>query len=151
MDYPNIKLVIQAGLPSSREQYIHRVRRTARAGKDGRAITILFKNELFFLKTNQSLPIHPYPTPITTQMEKAHVLLQDRFAQVDIVSRSKAYQAFLGYNKTYMKKLQLDTKSLVELANGYAWSMGCRTAPAMVEAEDLRDCVTMASCQLKKK
>lgn len=131
LDYPNIKLVLQAGLPSSTDQYVHRVGRTARAGKDGRAITILFENETFFFKTNPSLPINPYPTPIANQLEKSRLVLQDCFAKVDEVAKGKAYQAFLGYNKTYMKKLRLDTKGLVQLANAYAWSMGCREPPML--------------------
>lgn len=35
MDYPDVTHVIQLGLATSREQYIHRLGRTARAGKEG--------------------------------------------------------------------------------------------------------------------
>ncbi|KAF2721680.1 DEAD-domain-containing protein [Polychaeton citri CBS 116435] len=35
MDFPNVTHVIQMGTPPSREQYIHRLGRTARAGKEG--------------------------------------------------------------------------------------------------------------------
>lgn len=35
MDFPNVTHVIQVGLPTSTEQYIHRIGRTARAGKEG--------------------------------------------------------------------------------------------------------------------
>ncbi|KAH7117154.1 ATP-dependent RNA helicase MSS116, mitochondrial [Dendryphion nanum] len=132
MDFPNVGLVIQAGLPSSTEQYIHRVGRTARAGKDGRAVTILFENESFFLKTNPTLPIQSYPVPIASQLEQPRMLLEQCFAQVDDSTKAKAYQAFLGYNKTYLKKLRLDTKGLVQVANAYAMAMGC-PEPPMIE------------------
>jgi ATP-dependent RNA helicase MSS116 len=58
MDFPNVSLVVQLGLPSDSEQYVHRVGRTARAGRDGRAVIILFSNESFFVHTNPSLPIN---------------------------------------------------------------------------------------------
>ncbi|CAJ0765984.1 24419_t:CDS:2, partial [Entrophospora sp. SA101] len=35
VDYPGVTLVLQIGAPSSREQYIHRLGRTGRAGKEG--------------------------------------------------------------------------------------------------------------------
>lgn len=60
MDFPNITLVVQVGLPSSGDQYVHRVGRTARAGKDGRGILLLTQAESFFLNENRRLPITPY-------------------------------------------------------------------------------------------
>ncbi|KAF2012428.1 DEAD-domain-containing protein [Aaosphaeria arxii CBS 175.79] len=130
MDFPNVGLVIQVDLPSSQEQYIHRVGRTARAGRDGRAVTILFDNEAFFIKTNPSLPIKPYPTALNTTQYQGK--LDAAFAQIDEEAKAKAYQAFLGYNKTYMKKLRLDAKGLVQIANEYAFAMGC-PEPPMIE------------------
>lgn len=44
-------------------------------------------------------------------------------------AKAKAYQAFLGYNKTYLKKLQLTPEGLVKLANEYARTMGCPEPP----------------------
>ena len=41
MDFPNVTHVIQIGLPSSRETYIHRIGRTARAGKEGEGVLML--------------------------------------------------------------------------------------------------------------
>ena len=129
MDFPNVGLVIQLGLPSSQDQYIHRVGRTARAGKDGRAVTILFDNESFFIKTNPTLPIKEYPQPITKDLSKQQAQIEQALTFVDEEAKAKAYQAFLGYNKTYLKKLKLDTKGLVKLANGYASAMGCPEPP----------------------
>lgn len=127
MDFPNVGLVIQLGLPSNTEQYIHRVGRTARAGKDGRAVTILFDNESFFVQTNRSLPIKPYPTPLN--VVAAQPRIEKAFRMVDDESKAKAYQAFIGYNKTYLKKLRLDPKGLVQMSNEYARAMGCPEPP----------------------
>jgi ATP-dependent RNA helicase MSS116 len=42
--------VIQVGIPGSTEQYIHRVGRTGRAGKDGRADLLLLPLERNFVR-----------------------------------------------------------------------------------------------------
>merc|ERR1712127_605149 len=41
VDYPDVTHVIQVGLPESRDQYIHRLGRTGRAGKKGEGIVLL--------------------------------------------------------------------------------------------------------------
>eukprot|EP00930_Biecheleria_cincta_P006075 TRINITY_DN107054_c0_g1_i1.p1 TRINITY_DN107054_c0_g1~~TRINITY_DN107054_c0_g1_i1.p1 ORF type:complete len:281 (+),score=45.97 TRINITY_DN107054_c0_g1_i1:72-845(+) len=57
MDYPNVTLVIQFGAPPTRELYIHRVGRTARAGKKGRAVLLLGELERAFLSSVEDLPL----------------------------------------------------------------------------------------------
>lgn len=46
MDFPNVTHVIQVGVPSNRETYIHRIGRTARAGKEGQGWLILTDMEM---------------------------------------------------------------------------------------------------------
>lgn len=41
---------LQVGIPSSREQYIHRLGRTARAGRTGRGLLVLMPEEQHFLR-----------------------------------------------------------------------------------------------------
>jgi ATP-dependent RNA helicase MSS116 len=57
VDYPNVTLVIQMGIPSNREQYIHRIGRTGRAGKDGEALLAIAPYEMKFLGHLKDLPI----------------------------------------------------------------------------------------------
>lgn len=57
MDFPDIDLVVQMGVPSDKEQYVHRVGRTGRAGKGGRAVIILAPEEMWFVKNNPEFPI----------------------------------------------------------------------------------------------
>ncbi|CUS22132.1 LAQU0S04e08922g1_1 [Lachancea quebecensis] len=51
MDFPGVEEVLQLGVPSELSNYIHRIGRTARGGKEGRATIYLFKDELPFIDT----------------------------------------------------------------------------------------------------
>lgn len=53
----NYYLQLQVGLPSDREQYIHRLGRTGRKGKEGQGILLVAPWEEFFLSTIKDLPI----------------------------------------------------------------------------------------------
>ncbi|KAJ2722877.1 hypothetical protein GGI07_003004 [Coemansia sp. Benny D115] len=59
VDYPDVSLVIQLGIPSETEAYIHRLGRTGRAGKSGEGIAIYTPLELTFLKNLKNVPITP--------------------------------------------------------------------------------------------
>ncbi|CAD7928050.1 unnamed protein product [Amoebophrya sp. A120] len=50
MDYPDVSLVLQFCAPHNFEQYVHRVGRTARAGKTGRAHLLLSHHEAKFVQ-----------------------------------------------------------------------------------------------------
>ncbi|SJX60705.1 related to RNA helicase [Sporisorium reilianum f. sp. reilianum] len=49
VDYPGTTRVIQVGIPSSKDQYIHRIGRTGRAGAQGRSDIVLQQFERGFL------------------------------------------------------------------------------------------------------
>ncbi|KAJ2793715.1 hypothetical protein H4R21_005783, partial [Coemansia helicoidea] len=57
VDYPDVSMVIQAGIPSQPESYIHRLGRTGRAGKAGEGVALLTDIELPFLKHIRDVPI----------------------------------------------------------------------------------------------
>ncbi|KAK4193699.1 ATP-dependent RNA helicase cyt-19, mitochondrial [Podospora australis] len=46
MDFPNVTHVVQIHLPGQREDYIHRIGRTGRAGKEGKAYLLASDNEI---------------------------------------------------------------------------------------------------------
>ncbi|KAK5094514.1 hypothetical protein LTS08_008565 [Lithohypha guttulata] len=136
MDFPNVDLVVQVGLPSSAEQYIHRVGRTGRAGNTGRAIILLTQAESFFIAANRRLPIQPHPqtativsnaTTYAPQVEQAMYAIEETVKQ-------RAYSSFLGFfaGSGLLKPLRMDKVGLVRMANDMATKgMHCPEPPAM--------------------
>ena len=121
MDFPDVSLVLQVGLPADSDSYTHRVGRTARAGKDGRAIILLTQAESFFLKVNPQFLIQPYSASkeIQNNSSLAHEVV-GAMHSVDPQIKQKAYIAYLGFMKGFMKKLQLTPEGLVKTANDFA-------------------------------
>ncbi|MFT6067909.1 MAG: ATP-dependent RNA helicase RhlE [Bacteriovoracaceae bacterium] len=82
IDVDNISLVINFNLPEDPRNYIHRIGRTARAGKKGVAISFCVENDLALLKSiekniNQRVPVdttqpfHKEFTPPSKKKKKA--------------------------------------------------------------------------------
>jgi len=72
IDVDNITHVINYDLPNEPENYIHRIGRTARAGKEGIAISLLSDrdyNNFSNIKRNPSLKIEPKQTPRVERVE----------------------------------------------------------------------------------
>jgi ATP-dependent RNA helicase RhlE len=55
IDINDLNLVINYDLPEQAESYVHRIGRTARAGKSGKAITLCSSGETWFLKNVEKL------------------------------------------------------------------------------------------------
>ncbi|GAA94173.1 uncharacterized protein L969DRAFT_16397 [Mixia osmundae IAM 14324] len=122
MDFPDVTAVIQVGLPASTEQYIHRLGRTARAGKEGRGILILAPYERPFLSLSgiKQLPIKPDPTFTTALYEPYQPTIEQALSRVSNESKGQAYSAYLGFTKGFVKLLQTSAKGVVDLAEQYA-------------------------------
>jgi ATP-dependent RNA helicase MSS116, mitochondrial len=118
MDFPNVTSVIQIGLPMNGEQYVHRVGRTARVDRDGRAVILLTQAESFFVATNKQLPIHPYGSPIDVFAGQETAM--NIMASIEAEVKQKAYAAYLGFMKGFMNKLRVDPAGLVAMANELA-------------------------------
>ncbi|RUS26339.1 P-loop containing nucleoside triphosphate hydrolase protein [Jimgerdemannia flammicorona] len=103
VDYPGVTLVLQVGVPSSREQYIHRLGRTGRAGKEGEGLLLMAPFEESFVK--MELP----DLPIQKLNEKDLEVTDDHRKEVKDVAFKiaddsdgedllhDAYMAYLGY------------------------------------------------------
>lgn len=129
MDFPNVTSVIQVGLPMNGEQYVHRVGRTARVDKDGRAVILLTQAESFFLTVNRSLPIQPYVHNINTTDTAA---ASEAMERIDEKTKQRAYSAYLGFMKGFMNKLRVKPEGLVAMANEFAIeALHCSGPPPM--------------------
>jgi len=132
MDFPNVTSVIQVGLPTSGDQYVHRVGRTARVDKDGRAVILLTEAESFFLRNNPNLPIKPYEHLINkTESEATSRAMES----IDERTKQKAYAAYIGFMKGSMNKLRVTPEGLVAIANELAMqAFHCPEPPPMKKA-----------------
>lgn len=136
MDFPNVDLVVQVGLPSNAEQYIHRVGRTARAGNDGHAVILFTESESIFMSNNRKLPIKPHPdtNKILADVQTFSPQVMQAMYNIDEVTKQRAYSSYIGFfaGSGLMRPLRLDKPGLVQLANELAVvGMGCPEPPAM--------------------
>jgi len=135
--------VLQFGLPESKDQYIHRLGRTGRAGKQGQGLIVLSPFESKFLSDLRGLDV-----PVNQEM---HSLLQDPVdmqtmddveAVMDRVrngdeklstSAKQAYQAFLGYYLGQIKRTNFRAKTeVVNTANSLSTMMGLAETPGLL-------------------
>ncbi|KAK4202048.1 putative ATP-dependent RNA helicase MSS116 mitochondrial precursor [Triangularia verruculosa] len=129
MDFPDIDLVIQMGFPPEKAQYVHRVGRTGRAGKSGEATMILTPDEMRFVRANKDFPIKVTEQYNHPDLPRSVVKIQESLQKVPEQTKFQAYTAFLGFNVTIARQLGLQYAEVVQLANEFAYSMGCEEVP----------------------
>ena len=140
MDFPNVTHVIQVGIPSNRDTYIHRLGRTARGDKKGEGwlfVTNLEAREASFRLTQ--LPLKPNDSLLSANVDMtkdaqlpeyiANILKQvvDATKMVDASTKDDAYLAALGVYSWLPKK-----QPLIDALNNrskYGW--GSDTPPAV--------------------
>ncbi|XP_042055612.1 probable DEAD-box ATP-dependent RNA helicase 48 [Salvia splendens] len=128
LNYPDVTLVIQVGIPPDRGQYIHRLGRTGRQGKDGEGCLLLAPWEQFFLDDIKDLPLKKLPSPELDP--DAMLKIQEKMDQIDTSIKEAAYHAWLGYYNS-INAIGRDKTTLVELANQFAASIGLENPPAL--------------------
>uniref|UniRef100_A0ACD5VYF5 Uncharacterized protein n=1 Tax=Avena sativa TaxID=4498 RepID=A0ACD5VYF5_AVESA len=128
VDYPDVSLVVQVGVPSDRQQYIHRLGRTGRKGKEGQGILLLAPWEQHFLGSVSDLSIAETVAPPVNPSIQAEVQVAIR--KVEMKTKESAYQAWLGYYNSN-KTISRDKSRLVKLAEEFSQSMGLEIPPAI--------------------
>lgn len=133
IDFPDVTLVVQIGAPSDRAQYIHRLGRTARAGKSGEGVLVLAPEEDYFARDDvRDLPLAKV-TPNHGEDDAAAVAAAVR--RVDDRTKAQHYAAELGYRKGMLRKMGWNAERLVREANAYAVDfMGCPEPPPMLKS-----------------
>eukprot|EP01134_Creolimax_fragrantissima_P003989 CFRG3989T1 len=132
VDYPDVSFVLQVGIPTSREQYVHRLGRTGRAGKEGRGLLLLGGFEKCFLDSIRSFPLQDGLPELTRYLHMhgntADVL--DAIGNIDGKLKEQTYMAWMGHYKSYLKSFKWTPAMLVQYANQLALEgMGLATVP----------------------
>ncbi|KAJ3839922.1 DEAD-domain-containing protein [Lentinula raphanica] len=105
LDIPRVDVIIQYDPPDDPRDYIHRVGRTARAGKVGKSLLFLLESELGFLRylKEAKVPLNEFSFPqerilnIQTQLEK--LLSQNYYLHQSAKDGFRSYlQAYASYS-----------------------------------------------------
>ncbi|KAL1707649.1 P-loop containing nucleoside triphosphate hydrolase protein [Schizophyllum commune] len=115
LDIPRVDWIIQYDPPDDPRDYIHRVGRTARAGKVGKSLLFLLPSELGFLRflKESKVPLNEYSFPankianVQSQLEK---LLQKNYFLHQ--SAKDGYRSYLQAYASYSLKKIFDVNAL---------------------------------------
>ncbi|KAK6839813.1 hypothetical protein PG995_006926 [Apiospora arundinis] len=131
MDFPGVTNVFQAGIPADKESYVHRLGRTARAGAEGRGTFLVTSAEAFFPKyTLKDIDFVDVSPNLEARSEVSRIA-----QQLEPEVQNKAYQAWLGFYKTFMKSLRWDAETLVSEANKLALDgLGAPEVPTLYKS-----------------
>ena len=136
MDYPDVTYVLQVGL-TDRAQYIHRLGRTARAGKEGMGGLLLANYEEYHMTKRELLdmPLERIVLP-NSSTRRANDIASFAIGNVSTNkplrnSAEQAYRAWLGYYNGHLKKVQWDKKQLVVQANAFGTEVGLVEQPSL--------------------
>ena len=135
MDYPDVTAVVQVGLPSDKAQYIHRLGRTARAGKSGGGYLLLADFEAFFLHELKELPLQTRPSLDAVAAAALAPKLRQGFGGLSSVTLGCSYQAWLGFYNSHMRKLRWSQAQLVQTANDFSRDVLGLASPPPLEAK----------------
>ncbi|KAI0973632.1 ATP-dependent RNA helicase MSS116 [Xylaria arbuscula] len=126
MDFPAVTNVFQVGIPSDKESYVHRLGRTARAGAEGRGTFIISAHEAWFPKWElKGIAFNEHPADLTAEDEIKKITVQ-------MESQGRTYQAWLGFYKSYLKRMGWDNVRLVAEANKFAVEgLGAAEVPSL--------------------
>ncbi|KAG7107914.1 ATP-dependent RNA helicase cyt-19 like protein [Verticillium longisporum] len=138
MDFPNVTHVIQAGPPSDREHYIHRIGRTARQGKEGEGWLIISQTDIGTARHELGgLPIEPNRTIVSAEVDlTAATEDQDRTPVFDTTMDALKRVPRSSLAATYMSLFARVTRQNVrdrveELKEWFVNGIGLENTPAM--------------------
>jgi ATP-dependent RNA helicase MSS116 len=133
VDYPDVSCVIQIGF-DSRPEYLQRVGRTGRAGKDGTAYIITAPEENTGLETicdvlTEMHAENKVAVPKTfTQTIKKYIPSGIQYPK-DNKDAKSAFRGWLGSLASKWKRLKMSPVSAIELAGNLAKAMGLNDIP----------------------
>ncbi|KAJ3507649.1 hypothetical protein NMY22_g16863 [Coprinellus aureogranulatus] len=128
LDIPRVDWIVQFDPPDDPRDYIHRVGRTARAGKVGKSLLFLLESELGFLRylKEAKVPLNEYSFPsdrianIQTQLEK--LLQKNYFLHQSAKNGFRSYlQAYASY--ALKKVFDVNKLDLVKVGKSFGFSV----------------------------
>ncbi|KAM0275885.1 hypothetical protein ACHAQH_007317 [Verticillium albo-atrum] len=138
MDFPNVTHVIQAGPPSDREHYIHRIGRTARQGKEGEGWLIISQTDIQTARHELGgLPIEPNRTIASAEVDlSAATEDQERTpvfeTTMDALKRVPRSSLAATYMSLFARVTRQNVRDRVEeLKEWYVGGIGLENTPAM--------------------
>ncbi|KAL9252627.1 DEAD-box ATP-dependent RNA helicase 48-like protein [Drosera capensis] len=156
LNFPDVTMIIQMGVPSDREQYTHRLGRTGREDKVGEGILLLAPWEEYFLDDLKDIPIersslsHIDPEMkvkvfhssslyaiLPSMLSPLYSELDDSLAKIDSSVKEAAYHAWLGYYNS-IKETGRDKTTLVDHANKFSESIGLAKPPSLLRKTALK-------------
>lgn len=134
MDYPDVSFVLQVGL-TDRAQYIHRLGRTARAGKEGKGGLLLADYEEYHMTKRElaDMPLEHIAIPTSARAYDIAIRAVSSVSMNKPLCNSaeQAYRAWLGYYNGHLKKVRWDKKQLVVQANAFGKEAGLIEQPSL--------------------
>jgi ATP-dependent RNA helicase MSS116 len=134
MDYPDVTMVCQVGLPDTKAQYVHRLGRTARgaSGKEGMGVLLLADYEQNFVHRElKDQPVQDRACHISSIRggEASSSAWTNKITaalgQLPEKTVATGYQAWMGFYNGKLRVLGWDKKQLVQEANLFATQV-CR-------------------------
>ncbi|MBW0510428.1 hypothetical protein O181_050143 [Austropuccinia psidii MF-1] len=105
VDYPGVTRVIQVGIPTTRDIYVHRVGRTGRAGKSGRGDLVLLPFEGGYVSnTLRQIPIKPLTVSTLAEELKDLALKVDESNNPPIIEQTQQRSTNIGRNSRYQSR-----------------------------------------------
>ncbi|CAD2103622.1 ATP-dependent RNA helicase DBP6, putative [Plasmodium vinckei lentum] len=131
INYPNVTLIIQINCAISREQYIHRVGRTARSNKEGISIILLNEADELFYQQIKDLNIQKL-NPNEYILKNANVsnYLNTWMSNTQLLYLAYAYySSLLRFYKTKHTILKLTDDEIIDTVNNSLLSTGLAEQP----------------------
>jgi len=139
LDYTDVSLVVQLFAPESREQYIHRVGRTARSGRSGVAVLLLLDREVEagFLKCVDDLPLERHPGEAALLHDEGELLANAASSAAWPscgplpAAASAAFASLLTHYKERQRAVALEADTIVETASEILLGCGVAEPPSV--------------------
>ncbi|ORC92997.1 putative ATP-dependent RNA helicase [Trypanosoma theileri] len=129
LDIPQVDWIVQFDPPDDPVKYVHRVGRTARAGRCGNALMFLLPQEKLFLKylyDDAHISVNEYVFDLSKVKEKVGEQLE-QLVNANYYLRTSARQAYEGYLLSYSSSqlknvFDIHNLDLAAVAKGFALS-----------------------------